>query len=127
MSVQENQTSFTQRYRSWRRQVVYKAGEKFTRVVSGFFSSQGLVEDKPFLNNASFPFLQMFSDNWEKIRDEVQVILKNREAIPAFQEVSPDQHLIAKVLPDMIFGKNELAKPFKRGKKTRISRFPCID
>ena len=96
MSVQENQQSFTQRFRNLRRQVVYKAGEKFTRVVSGFFSSQGLVEDKPFLNNASFPFLQMFSDNWEKIRDEVQVILKNREAIPAFQEVSPDQHLIAK-------------------------------
>ena len=96
MSIQDNQTSIAQRYRAWRRQAVYRFGEKFTRVVSGFFSAQSLVEDKPFLNNADYPFLKMFTDNWEKIRDEVQVILKNREDIPAFQEVSPDQHLISK-------------------------------
>lgn len=84
------------RYRAWRRQAVYKFGEKFTRVVSGYFSGQGLVEDRPFLKNEDFPFLKIFTENWEKIRDEVQVILENREAIPAFQEVSPDQHLISK-------------------------------
>lgn len=95
MSLQQNDVSFVQRYRSWRRKAVYTAGEKFTRVVSGFFSKQGLVEDKPFLNNADFPFIKMFSDNWEKIRDEVQLILKNREEIPAFQEISPDQAAIA--------------------------------
>ena len=95
MSEQHNQSSLTQRYRAWRRQAVYKAGEKFTRAISGFFSRQGLVEDKPFMDNADFPFLHMFTDNWEKIRDEVQVILKNREEIPAFQDVSPDQAKIA--------------------------------
>ncbi|MBG1231441.1 aspartyl/asparaginyl beta-hydroxylase domain-containing protein [Aestuariivirga litoralis] len=85
-----------QSFSEWRRQAVYRSGEKFTRVVGDFFGRQSLVEDKPFLKNDNFPFLQMFSDNWEKIRDEVQVILKNREEIPAFQEVSPEQHLIAK-------------------------------
>lgn len=95
MSLEQNNSSLMQRYRVWRRQAVYVAGEKFTRAVSGFFSNQGLVEDKPILNNSDFPFLQMFSDNWEKIRDEVQVILRNRESIPAFQEVSPDQAMIA--------------------------------
>ena len=88
-------TSMLQRYRAWRRQLVYTSGEKLTRVLERFFSRQSLVKDTPFLSNADFPFLQMFTDNWEKIRDEVQVILKNREEIPAFQEVSPDQSKIA--------------------------------
>jgi aspartyl/asparaginyl beta-hydroxylase (cupin superfamily) len=94
MSDTQEQT-FAGRYRAWRRKTVYNLGEKTTRVVSGFFSRQGLVEDRPFMRNEDFPFLKMFSDNWEKIRDEVQVILKNREEIPAFQEVSPDQNKIA--------------------------------
>ena len=88
-------TSTLQRYRAWRRQLVYTSGEKLTRVLERFFSRQSLVKDTPFLRNEDFPFLQMFTDNWEKIRDEVQVILKNREEIPAFQEVSPDQSKIA--------------------------------
>ena len=88
-------TSMVQRYRAWRRQLVYTSGEKLTRVLERFFSRQSLVKDTPFLRNEDFPFLQMFTDNWEKIRDEVQVILKNREEIPAFQEVSPDQSKIA--------------------------------
>ena len=88
-------TSMVQRYRAWRRQLVYTSGEKLTRVLERFFSRQSLVKDTPFLRNEDFPFLQMFTDNWEKIRDEVQVILKNREEIPAFQEVSPDQMKIA--------------------------------
>jgi aspartyl/asparaginyl beta-hydroxylase (cupin superfamily) len=94
MSDTQEET-FAGRYRAWRRKTVYNLGEKTTRVVSGFFSRQGLVEDRPFMRNEDFPFLKMFSDNWEKIRDEVQVILKNREEIPAFQEVSPDQNKIA--------------------------------
>ena len=84
-----------QRYRHWRRQTVYKVGERFTRWVTRFFSRQSLVADTPFLGNESFPFLKMFTDNWEQIRDEVRVILQNRESIPAFQEVSPDQTAIA--------------------------------
>ena len=89
------EATLSQRYRAWRRHAVYTTGEKLTRVLERFFSRQSLVEDKPFLRNENFPFLQMFSDNWETIRDEVQGILKNREEIPAFQEVSPDQMKIA--------------------------------
>ena len=49
----------------------------------------------PMLDNRHFPFLQTFTDNWETIRDEVEGILKFREAVPAFQEISPDQKRIA--------------------------------
>lgn len=85
-----------ERLKNWRQRVVYKAGEKFTRRVTSYFSAQSLVPDTPYIDNDLFPFLQSFTDNWEKIRDEVTEILKSREAIPAFQEVSPDQAEIAK-------------------------------
>jgi aspartyl/asparaginyl beta-hydroxylase (cupin superfamily) len=96
MSDLQQDTGLTGRYRAWRRKAVYDFGERFTRVVTGFFARQSLVADRPFQNNDDFAFLDMFTANWEQIRDEVREILKNREDIPAFQEVSPDQHLIAK-------------------------------
>jgi ornithine lipid ester-linked acyl 2-hydroxylase len=83
------------RLREWRRRTIYTAGEKFTRRVTKFFGSQSLVPTTPYIDNKEFPFLQPFTDNWEKICDEAREILKNREAIPAFQEVSPDQGSIA--------------------------------
>lgn len=88
-------TSTLQQFRGWRRRKIYESGEKFTRAVTRFFGTQSLVPDTPYQDNSAFPFLGMFTDNWEKIRDEAREILKNRDAIPAFQEVSPDQHLIA--------------------------------
>ena len=93
--VQDKQ-SFSARYTAWRSKLIYDAGERFTRAVGGFFGRQSLVEDKPFLSNAQFPFLEKFSENWEQIAAEARTILKNRDAIPAFQEISPEQHLIAK-------------------------------
>jgi ornithine lipid ester-linked acyl 2-hydroxylase len=95
MTITSSEMTMGQRYRARHRRAVYAVGEKFTRLVTGFFAAMSLVEDKPFLNNNDYPFLKMFEDNWEKIAEEARVILKNREEIPALQEVSPDQHLIA--------------------------------
>lgn len=83
------------RMREWRRRAIYTAGEKFTRRVTKFFGTQSLVPTTPYIDNKEFPFLQPFTDNWERICEEAREILKNREAIPAFQEVSPDQGGIA--------------------------------
>ena len=41
-------------------------------------------------------FLKEFEDRWEEIRDEVHGVLKFREHIPGFQDVSPDQYRIAR-------------------------------
>ena len=43
-----------------------------------------------------FPFLTSFTENWEPIRAEAIEILKHRDAIPAFQDISPDQKKISK-------------------------------
>jgi ornithine lipid ester-linked acyl 2-hydroxylase len=87
--------TLSQRFANYRRGVVYRFGEKATRALTTFFSNQSLVEDKPILSSAHFPFLKEFTDNWEAILGEAREILKNREEIPAFQEVSPDQNMIA--------------------------------
>jgi len=61
-----------------------------------FQSRQSLVPDAPFLDNSLFPFLDEFEEKWQAIRDEARDILQYREEIPGFEQVSPDQYLIAK-------------------------------
>ena len=77
------------------RRRVKKYGKRLTRWLSAYQARQGLVPDTPFIDTAHFPFLNEFEDRWEEIRDEVHGILKFREHIPGFQDISPDQYRIA--------------------------------
>ncbi|MDH3740198.1 MAG: aspartyl/asparaginyl beta-hydroxylase domain-containing protein [Hyphomicrobiales bacterium] len=78
------------------RKRIKRFGKKMTRRIAGIQSSQSLVPDTPIIGNEHFDFLDDFTDNWQTIRDEVTEILKHREDIPAFQEISPDQYRISK-------------------------------
>jgi ornithine lipid ester-linked acyl 2-hydroxylase len=95
-SVTETQPSFGQRLKKKRRRRVKQAGKRLIRGMAEFLGRQSLVGDEPILSNEPFPFLQRFVDNWEAIRGEVQEILKHREDVPLFQQVSPDQMRITK-------------------------------
>ncbi len=77
------------------RKFVKRRGKKLMRWAAKFQSKQSIVPDTPFIDNSHFPFLSEFEDKWEVMRDEVLEILKNREDIPGFEEVSPDQYRIA--------------------------------
>jgi beta-hydroxylase len=79
-----------------RRSFVKQTGKRFIRSMANFLGRQSLVGDTPVLDSRHFPFLGSFTEHWREIRAEIQAILKHREAIPAFQEVSPDQKRIAK-------------------------------
>ena len=85
-----------QRFRQARRKRVKRFGKNLIRGLANFLGSQSLVGDAPVLDMKHFPFLAEFTGNWEGMRAEVQEILKFREAVPVFQEVSPDQMKIAK-------------------------------
>lgn len=78
------------------RKFVKRKGKKLMRWVAGFQSRQSLVPDTPFIGTEHFPFLSEFEDKWEAMRDEVREVLKHRDAIPGFEQISPDQHRIAK-------------------------------
>lgn len=79
-----------------RRKTVKRLGKKTIYALADVQARQSLVGNTPILDNAHFPFLQTFTDRWRDIRAEVEEILKFREEIPAFQEVSPDQKRISK-------------------------------
>ncbi len=78
------------------RKRVKRIGKRAIRRLGGFIGRQSLVGDTPVMESRHFSFLQQFTDNWEAIRDEVVEILKHRDQIPPFQEVSTDQKRIAK-------------------------------
>ncbi len=77
------------------RKRVKRYGKQLTRWVAGYQARQSLVPDTPFIDPANFPFLKEFEERWEEILPEVRNVLKFREHIPGFQDVSPDQYRIA--------------------------------
>ncbi|MEP1229484.1 MAG: aspartyl/asparaginyl beta-hydroxylase domain-containing protein [Litorimonas sp.] len=78
-----------------RRAFVKKTGKKLVRKIAVFQSKQSMVPDTPKIGNEHFTFLKDFTDNWETIQAELRDVLKFREAIPGFQEISPDQYRLA--------------------------------
>ena len=88
--------TFYQRLKKHRRKRIKRFGKWVMRRFSSFVGRQSLIGDAPVFERASFPHLQMFEDNWETIRAEVQEILKHREAVPLFHEISSDQKRISK-------------------------------
>jgi ornithine lipid ester-linked acyl 2-hydroxylase len=90
------QPTLMDRFRKRRRRAVKRLGKRLMAVMSDVIARQSLVGDAPVLDNRHFPYLEPLSANWEAIRDEVTQILKHRDAVPVFQEVSTDQKRIAK-------------------------------
>ena len=79
-----------------RRAFVKRNGKKVMRAIATYQSRQSKVPDTPVIDNEHFDFLHQFTDNWEAIRDEAQEVLKFRDQIPGFEDISPDQYRIAK-------------------------------
>jgi len=78
-----------------RRAFVKKTGKKLVRKIAAFQSKQSKVPDTPKISNEHFDFLNAFTENWEVIQAEAQEVLKFRDAIPTFHEVSPDQYRLS--------------------------------
>ncbi len=92
-SLNEN---WLQRFKRARRKRIKTFGKKLIRGLADFLGSQSTVGDAPVLDSKHFPFLASFTGNWQAIHAEIVQILKHREAIPVFQDVSPDQMRISK-------------------------------
>jgi ornithine lipid ester-linked acyl 2-hydroxylase len=87
--------SFGQRFKRERRRRVKRLGKNLIRGLAEFLGRQSLVGNAPVVDSQQFAFLREFEKNWPTIEREVQGILKYREDIPVFQDVSPDQMRIA--------------------------------
>lgn len=84
------------RMRSFRRKKVKRAGKFVLRKVSRFIARQSLIGDQPVFDKSIFPWISEFEGNWETIRAELDEVMKLRQAIPSFHEISPDQQRISK-------------------------------
>jgi beta-hydroxylase len=82
-------------WKAWRRAKVKGLGNSVMKALGDIYSRQSLVPDLPVIPNHHFPFLAEFEANWQTIRAELEVLLKDRESIPFMDQVSPDQARIS--------------------------------
>lgn len=98
MTIASNETNPTLlgRIKQKRRRYVKQFGKRLIRGLADFLGRQSTVGDKPVMDIKDFPELATITAEWKTIRAEIQEVLKHREAVPVFQDVSPDQKRIAK-------------------------------
>ena len=77
------------------RRFVKRSGKRLTRAMARHQARVGLVPDAPFPDPTQFPFLDEVRRHWREIEAETREVLKHRDAIPGFEEISPDQYRIA--------------------------------
>lgn len=80
-----------------RRKYVRSVGKPIVRRIDRFIADNSLVPVAPVLDSQWFPWVATLEANWHAIRQELETVLKQRDAIPRFQDISPDQY---KISPD---------------------------
>ncbi len=83
------------RFRGFRRKHVKRAGKFLIARVSRLIARESLIANTPVFDKSVFPWTADFEANWEAIRAELDEVLKVREALPSFHEISPDQKRIS--------------------------------
>jgi len=86
---------FADRFRAARRKAVKRGGRLLLDGMSRFIAAQSLIGDTPVFDRAVFPWTAVFEANWKKIRAELDEVLRTRDALPSFHEISPDQKRIS--------------------------------
>lgn len=79
-----------------RRKLTKKLGKKLFRgTLLRFLSRQSTIPDQPVLDNDLFPWAQELQAQWPAIREELDQLMAQRDRLPNFQEISPDQYRIS--------------------------------
>lgn len=60
---------------------------KFEKIISRY----SIIGDKPFFEREQFQWVPQLEANWKIVRQELDEILKYRDHLPNFQDISPDQ------------------------------------
>ena len=81
--------------RAARRRSVRSLGKRVLRRIDRYIAANSLVPDQPVLDAETFPWVAELEANWRDIRAELDEILRFREHIPRFQDVSADQYRIS--------------------------------
>ena len=78
---------------TWERTVdlTIAVGERVLAPIERFIGRRSLVGDATFFENDRFPWIERIEANWTTIRDELERVLEDRDALPNFQDISKDQ------------------------------------
>src|SRR5580704_657247 len=66
-------------------------GERILAPIERFIVRRSLVGDDTFFPNERFPWIEQVEQSWETIREELESVLADRDALPNFQDISKDQ------------------------------------
>ncbi len=77
----------------WERvvELTIAVGERVLAPVERFIGGRSLVGDATFFESERFPWIEEVERNWTAIREELEEVLTDREALPNFQDISKDQ------------------------------------
>ncbi len=74
-----------------RKFIIYGIGEKILSQIEKLIPRYSLIGDTVFFEPQQFSWTAELEVNWKTIRQELDEILKYRDNLPNFQDISPDQ------------------------------------
>ncbi|MGD8428108.1 MAG: aspartyl/asparaginyl beta-hydroxylase domain-containing protein [Balneolaceae bacterium] len=86
----------TMSFKQKRKKLVKDVGGKVLWTIEKVMEKYSKVPTTPFLDPSDFPWTKRLEDNWHLMRAELDEILKNKDAIPNFQDISEDQKALTK-------------------------------
>ncbi|HEY8304566.1 MAG TPA: aspartyl/asparaginyl beta-hydroxylase domain-containing protein, partial [Solirubrobacteraceae bacterium] len=77
----------------WERTVelTIAVGERILAPIERFIGKRSLVGDATFFASERFPWIEEVERDWLVIREELEAVMADREALPNFQDISKDQ------------------------------------
>jgi beta-hydroxylase len=66
-------------------------GERILAPIERWIGRRSLVGDATFFPVERFPWVDHIEANWQVIREELERVLEDRDALPNFQDISKDQ------------------------------------
>jgi beta-hydroxylase len=71
-----------------------EVGARLLQLIDRLIARASLVPTTTFLPTDTFPWVRRLEDNWKVIRAELDEVLKFRDDLPNFQDISADQESI---------------------------------
>ncbi len=84
-----------EQFRAIRRKIVKKSGRFLFRLLAQFIRGQSLIGVQPVVDKSVFPWVKELEANWREIQSELSQVLTDRDTLPSFHQVSPDQKRIS--------------------------------
>ncbi len=73
------------------RETSYAVLRRLLAQIERLYAASSLVGDRPFFDPAEFPWTETLEQGWPLVRRELDDVLRHRDELPNFQDLSPEQ------------------------------------